>query len=111
MKPPAFTYHRPATVDEALDTLARVGADGKVLAGGQSLVPILNMRLAAPGHLVDINGLAELDFVTATPQGVTVGALALRKPDRTENRAPATARTVTHRSIEPSWFPHTPEIL
>jgi carbon-monoxide dehydrogenase medium subunit len=47
MKPPAFEYHRPATVEEALAVLAEVGHDGKVLAGGQSLVPLLNMRLAA----------------------------------------------------------------
>jgi CO/xanthine dehydrogenase FAD-binding subunit len=47
MKAPAFEYHRPATVEEALAVLAEVGHDGKVLAGGQSLVPLLNMRLAA----------------------------------------------------------------
>ena len=61
MKPPVFEYHRPRTVAEALTVLAEVGHDGKVLAGGQSLVPLLNMRLAAPAHLVDVNWLAELD--------------------------------------------------
>jgi carbon-monoxide dehydrogenase medium subunit len=76
MKPPAFAYHRPATVAEALTVLAEVGADGKVLAGGQSLVPVLNMRLAAPGHLVDINRLAELAYVRCEPGAVRVGALA-----------------------------------
>jgi carbon-monoxide dehydrogenase medium subunit len=76
MKPSAFTYHRPASVDEALDVLAETGTDGKVLAGGQSLVPMLNMRLAAPGHLVDINRLAELAFVRREPGAVRVGALA-----------------------------------
>ncbi len=76
MKPSAFRYHRPATVEEALATLGRVGPDGKVLAGGQSLVPVLNMRLAAPGHLVDINGLAELAYVRSGPGAVRVGALA-----------------------------------
>jgi carbon-monoxide dehydrogenase medium subunit len=82
MKPPAFEYHRPATVGDALAVLAEVGADGKVLAGGQSLVPILNMRLAAPAHLVDINRLRELSYVRVQP-GITgvgdtvrVGALA-----------------------------------
>jgi carbon-monoxide dehydrogenase medium subunit len=76
MKPPVFAYHRPETVAEALAVLAEVGHDGKVLAGGQSLVPLLNMRLAAPAHLVDVNRLAELDEVTQEPDGVRVGALA-----------------------------------
>jgi carbon-monoxide dehydrogenase medium subunit len=76
MKPPAFEYHRPESVDEALALLAEVGDDGKVLAGGQSLVPILNMRLAAPAHLVDVNRLSALSYVRADPGGVRVGALA-----------------------------------
>jgi aerobic carbon-monoxide dehydrogenase medium subunit len=75
MKPPVFAYHRPATVAEAVATLA-AEPDAKVLAGGQSLVPLLNMRLAAPAALVDINRLgAELGAVTAGPDGVRVGAL------------------------------------
>ena len=76
MKPPAFEYHRPSTVPEALAVLAEVGHDGKVLAGGQSLVPLLNMRLAAPAHLVDVNWLAELDEVSRDDGAVRVGALA-----------------------------------
>lgn len=76
MKPSAFTYHRPTTPAEALAVLAEVGPHGKVLAGGQSLLPILNMRLAAPTHLVDINRLTELAYVRAEPAGVRVGALA-----------------------------------
>jgi aerobic carbon-monoxide dehydrogenase medium subunit len=76
MKPPAFAYHRPGTVPEALAVLAEVGHDGKVLAGGQSLVPLLNMRLAAPRHLVDVNWLGELDEVGCDPDAVRVGALA-----------------------------------
>ena len=76
MKPPVFAYHRPATVPEALDVLAEVGHDGKVLAGGQSLVPLLNMRLAAPAHLVDVNWLAELDTVAVGDRAVRVGAVA-----------------------------------
>ena len=66
----------PETLDEALRVLAEVGDDGKVLAGGQSLVPLLNMRLAAPAHLVDINRLAELGGVGADADGVRVGAPA-----------------------------------
>lgn len=74
MKPPPFSYHAPTSLDEALDVLARVGADGKVLAGGQSLIPLMNMRLAAPRHLVDINRIEELDTIAVTADGVRVGA-------------------------------------
>src|SRR3954465_3439558 len=79
VKPSPFHYAAPATLDEALEVLAEVGDDAKVLAGGQSLLPILNMRLAAPAHLVDINRLAELAYVRAEEGavgGVRVGALA-----------------------------------
>ncbi len=76
MKPSAFRYHAPTTLAEALDALEEVGHDGKVLAGGQSLIPMLNMRLAAPAHLVDINKVSELSYVRTDPGGVTVGALA-----------------------------------
>ena len=76
MKPPPFAYHRPTTVAEAVATLADLGHDGKVLAGGQSLVPLLNMRLAAPAHLVDINRIAGLSSVSVDSGHVRVGALA-----------------------------------
>jgi carbon-monoxide dehydrogenase medium subunit len=74
MKPPPFVYHRPGNVDETLDTLAEVGSDGKILAGGQSLVPLMSMRLAAPAHLIDINGLSELGHIRVGDDGVQVGA-------------------------------------
>ena len=79
MKPSPFTYHRPRSTDEAVQMLAGLGGEpggAKVLAGGQSLVPLMSMRLAAPGHLVDINHLPGLDTVEVTPSGVRVGALA-----------------------------------
>ncbi len=76
VKPSPFGYAAPASTDEALAVLAQVGDDGKVLAGGQSLLPILNMRLAAPGYLVDINRIAELAYVRVEDGGVRVGALA-----------------------------------
>lgn len=69
MKPPPFGYSRPGTVAEALTTLAVLGEDGKVLAGGQSLVPLLSMRLAVPAHLVDINRLTGLAYVRVTQAG------------------------------------------
>ncbi len=76
MKPPPFRYSRPESLDEAVTLLAELGGDGKVLAGGQSLVPVLNMRLAAPRHLVDVNRLRELAYVRSSDDGVRVGALA-----------------------------------
>jgi carbon-monoxide dehydrogenase medium subunit len=75
VKPAPFVYHAPRSVDEAVAVLAQVGHDGKVLAGGQSLIPVLNMRLASPGHLVDVNGVAGLDGIDVTPGHVRVGAL------------------------------------
>jgi aerobic carbon-monoxide dehydrogenase medium subunit len=74
VKPPAFTYHGPATVEEATAVLADVGEDGKVLAGGQSLVPLLNFRLASPDHIVDINGIGALDRIDLDDDSVRVGA-------------------------------------
>lgn len=76
MKPPPFTYHRPRDLDEALDTLAALGEEGKVLAGGQSLVPLMSMRLAAPAHLVDINHVPGLGRIEVGADVVRVGALA-----------------------------------
>jgi carbon-monoxide dehydrogenase medium subunit len=76
VKPSSFGYHAPQSLDDALDALSVTDSDAKVLAGGQSLIPLLNMRLAAPRHLVDINRLAELDTVEVTGDGVRVGALA-----------------------------------
>lgn len=74
MKPAPFDYLRPASLDEALAALAEQGEEARVLAGGQSLMPILNMRLAQPGLLVDISGLEALAFVRVERGALTVGA-------------------------------------
>ncbi len=76
MKPAPFTYHRPATLDEAFELLDRYGPDGRILAGGQSLVPALNMRLATPAALIDVNRLPGLDTIHLTPGGLVIGGLA-----------------------------------
>ena len=76
MKPVPFAYHRPASLDEALALLERYGADGRILAGGQSLVPALNMRLSTPAALIDINRLPGLDGISLEPEGLVIGALA-----------------------------------
>lgn len=60
MKPQKFAYHAPGTTAEAVELLGKLGPDAKVLAGGQSLIPLLNLRLAAPEHLIDVTGIAEL---------------------------------------------------
>lgn len=75
MKPGPFVHHAPRSVEEAVAVLAEVGHDGKVLAGGQSLIPVLSMRLANPGHVVDVNGVAGLGAVDVTDDHVRVGAL------------------------------------
>jgi 2-furoyl-CoA dehydrogenase FAD binding subunit len=75
VKPAPFAYRRPGSLAEAVEALAGE-ADAKVLAGGQSLVPLLSMRLAAPSLLVDINGVPGLDSIEVGEDGVRVGALA-----------------------------------
>src|SRR5262245_11783717 len=75
MKPPPFEYDDPATVDEALALLAEHGDEAKVLAGGQSLVPLLNFRLARPERLVDVNRLEPLVYVRVDDGVLRLGAL------------------------------------
>jgi aerobic carbon-monoxide dehydrogenase medium subunit len=74
MKPPPFAYHRPTDVEEAARLLAELGDGAKVIAGGQSLVPLLNFRLAYPDHLIDINAIAGLDRLDVRDGAVEVGA-------------------------------------
>lgn len=74
MKPPHFQYCAPGILDDALEVLDRYGTDAKVLAGGQSLIPLLNMRLSTPLYLVDINRVAALDYITARESYLAVGA-------------------------------------
>src|SRR6478609_7330038 len=76
MKPAPFTYHPCRTLDEAVGVLDADPDESKILAGGQSLVPMLNLRLAGPEHLIDLNGIEALDYVRADSGGVSVGALA-----------------------------------
>ena len=74
MKPARFTYLRPETTDEALGALATHGSDARILAGGQSLMAVLNMRLAQPGALVDISMLAELAYLRDDGDVLAIGA-------------------------------------
>ncbi len=77
MKPSPLTYHRPSSVEDACRILSEVSHEGKVLVGGQSLVPLLSMRLAAPAHIVDIGSIPNLASVTSSEdEGVRFQALA-----------------------------------
>jgi aerobic carbon-monoxide dehydrogenase medium subunit len=76
MKPVSFKYFAPRTVDHALDLLAAHGEEGKILAGGQSLVPAMNFRLARPASLIDINRIDALDYVREEGGWLHIGALA-----------------------------------
>ena len=89
MKPPPFGYLRPESLDDALRLLGESGNDAKVLAGGQSLVPLLSMRLAAPRQLVDINRVSELAYVRVDGNTVRVGALARQADVERDDRAAA----------------------
>jgi CO/xanthine dehydrogenase FAD-binding subunit len=69
MKPAKFDYYAPTSVDEALDKLAELGYEGKVLAGGQSLIAAMNFRMARPSALVDLNNVPELSYIKPTEEG------------------------------------------
>jgi carbon-monoxide dehydrogenase medium subunit len=106
MKPPPVSYHGPEMIDEAMEMLAEFGSEAKVLAGGQSLVPMLNMRLTSPARLIDVNGLTELAYVRTTADGVRVGALARHADLERDERAHAAipllrqaVRSVAHPTI------------
>src|SRR2546427_5493712 len=75
MLPAAFEYHAPKSMDEALGLLDELGEDAKVLAGGQSLIPLLKLRFASPAHLVDINKIQDLDFLEERDGTLRIGPL------------------------------------
>jgi carbon-monoxide dehydrogenase medium subunit len=76
MYPPRFEYSAPGRLAEALATLAELGDEGRVLAGGQSLIPMMKLRVASPTHLVDINRLSELSYIRREDGQLAIGALA-----------------------------------
>jgi carbon-monoxide dehydrogenase medium subunit len=90
LKPPPFDYVQATTVDEALDALAAAGEDAKVLAGGQSLIPLLSLRLAHPTALVDLNRVTELQSVDRTNGELRIGAMVRhRTVERSKEAADA----------------------
>src|SRR5881392_2022570 len=100
MKPAPFDYFAPATLDEALGLLAEHGGDAKPLAGGQSLIPAMNFRLARPAALVDLNRIAELAYVRAGGKdaGLVIGAMtrqrAVERSDVVARAAPLVAEAM-----------------
>jgi CO/xanthine dehydrogenase FAD-binding subunit len=93
MKPAPFEYYAPTSLDAALQLLAKHGDDGKLLAGGQSLVPAMNFRLAQPAALIDLNPVGELSYLRAGPGGgLSIGAMtrqrALERSALTAEHAP-----------------------
>src|SRR5262244_3658864 len=100
MKPAPFEYHRPSSLAETFELLDRYGDDGRLLAGGQSLVPALNMRLATPRAVIDINRIPELDGIRATSTGLGIGALArhdaVERSPLVREHAPLIAAAMPH---------------
>ncbi len=101
MKPAPFQYFAPGTLEETLDLLDRFNYDAKVIAGGQSLVPAMNFRLARPSVLIDLNGLPELSFIRpAADGGVHIGAMTrqrqVERDDVVAQRAPLIHETMPH---------------
>jgi CO/xanthine dehydrogenase FAD-binding subunit len=79
MKPPSFDYHAPENAAEAIELLGRYRADARLLAGGQSLVPLLNFRLSAPAVIVDLNRAADLAYIAEENGRVRLGAMARQR--------------------------------
>jgi aerobic carbon-monoxide dehydrogenase medium subunit len=79
MKPASFEYHRVDSAEEAVERLVELGEDAKVLAGGQSLVPMMNFRLVRPPALVDVSRVGELDYVRREGEELRIGALTLHE--------------------------------
>jgi CO/xanthine dehydrogenase FAD-binding subunit len=103
MKPPAFEYLRPDSVEETLSLLASRGTDAKILAGGQSLVPMLNFRLSSPRVLLDINRIDDLDAVESTKRGLRIGALARHRSIET---SPVVSERLPILSAAARWIGH-----
>lgn len=105
MKPPRFDYHAPTTVDEAVALLARYGGDAKPLAGGQSLMPLLNFRLTRPAAIVDLNRIGSLAYIREVDGHVALGAMTRQ---RTVEFSPVVARRLPLLREATRWVGHLP---
>jgi len=79
MKPAPFDYHSPATVEDALRLLEQHSGEARLLAGGQTLIPMMNYRVATPAVLVDLNGIASLDYIKSDDRVVRIGAMTRQR--------------------------------
>ena len=95
MIPAAFEYHAPSTIGEATALLAKLGEDAKVLSGGQSLIPLMKLRLASPAHLVDINAIPGLSGIREADGFLRIGALT-RESDLEESEIVRTRYPLLH---------------
>jgi carbon-monoxide dehydrogenase medium subunit len=95
MIPAAFEYHAPGSLDEATALLARLGGDAKVLSGGQSLIPLMKLRLASPPHVVDINGIPGLSYIREAEGFLRIGALT-RESDLEDSELVRTRYPLLH---------------
>jgi carbon-monoxide dehydrogenase medium subunit len=105
VKPAKFEYHAPASVDEALALLQRYDGEARILAGGQSLVPMMNFRIASPAAIIDLNRIPELAFVTAEDEMVRIGAMTRQR--RLETDPVVTAKLPLLREAL-RWVGHLP---
>jgi len=105
MKPPRFDYHAPRSVDQAVELLVRYGGDAKILAGGQSLMPMLNFRLTRPAALVDVNRIPALAYIREEDGTVAFGAMTRQ---RTIEFSPVVARRLPLLQEATRWVGHLP---
>ena len=91
MKPASFSYHDPSTIEELLQLLAECGREAKLLAGGQSLIPMMNFRLVRPKHIIDINRIKDLIKIEVSDRALTLGAMARQ------------ADVEAHGSVQAGW--------
>jgi len=105
VKPAKFDYHAPTSLDDAVALLQRYGGDAKILAGGQSLMPLLNFRLSRPAALVDLNRIASLAYIREENGQVRLGAMTRQ---RTIEFSPVVARRLPLLSEATKWVGHLP---
>lgn len=105
MKPPPFKYKRASTIDEAINALAQGGDEAKLLAGGQSLIAMMNLRLARPSMLVDINRVSELSYIRRSNGTLEIGAMtrqtALEESDMVQTACPLMTAALPHVAHKP----------
>src|SRR5579883_1615791 len=99
MKPPPFSYHDPRTVKEAVDLLARLD-NAKLLAGGQSLMPMLNMRFVLPDHVIDLNRVEGLSYIREAGNALEIGSMTRQRElefsDLIKRRLPLMHEAILH---------------